>query len=427
MKTKSNSYYIQIIYSLLIGFITLRCFLNGVSTTVTRILELIMLSLIIYYYIKCKPSIKFTGKFINIILIVLFIWSFFIIWRGNWSVGIKQAIFNIIDLRGVSLYLLPFLLFLPYDIQSIKKIFYVFFYSSLLSFPLWLINIDLLNQAGSETAFKAEGIAIYLPFLAAFLMMYSPSFNWKKNIIIKIVFVIYLMLMLLNARRNVCFSLLCYGLIAYYIHFHFINKRHMLYNIILLLFATLTVLLLINNVDDIKKGSLSYMSNRINQDTRSEVEALFIYDFNKSPITDWIFGRGMHGTYYQERINSQTNLLETDRSAIETGYLDIILKGGIIYVLLIIIILVTAIWKGLRSGKMLGVSCGLFLTTYMIDLYSTCPISIFSIRAILFWFCISICYRKERYIGVKIIRRLKNKWFIDYESDLVCKHPMRCF
>lgn len=407
MNTKSKSTYIQIIYSLLIGFITLRCFLDSISTTVTRTLECIMFILIIYYYIKCKPSIKFTGKYINIILILLLIWSSFIIWRGNWNVGIKYTIFNIIGSRGVSLYLLPFLFFLPYDVQSIKKIFYTFFYGTLLTFPLWLLNINQLIQTGSDTSYRAEGITAYLPFFAAFLMIYSFAFNWKRNIIIKVVYIVYFFLMLLNARRNVSFSLLCYGLIAYYIYYHFINRKSLLINSIVILFSVSTVLLLVNNTGILKESPFGFMSKRIGEDSRSGVEELFLYDFNKSPITDWIYGRGMHGTYYQETINSQTGLLETDRDGIETGYLDMVLKGGIIYVLLIIMIILPAIYKGLRSRKILGVSLGLILASYLIDMYTTCPITFFSIRAILFWFCISICYRNERYIGVNTLRLFK--------------------
>jgi hypothetical protein len=404
MKIHSNAIYIQRIYALLICFIALNSFLNGfVSSTIIRTLECVIFGFIVYYYIKCRISMRSTGKYANTMMALLMFWCLFIVWRGNWNVGIKQMVFNIIDSRGLSLYLLPLLFFLPYNIISIKKILNVFFIGAILSFPLWFLNSKYLIQVNS---FHGESIAVYLPFLSAFLMMITPSLSRTKILIIVVVYAVYFLLMLLNARRNVSFSFFCYGLMAYYIYLRFVNHRRALSNIIMVLFSLLLALLVLNSIDSLSHGTFSYMGKRIGQDSRSGVEALFISDFNKSPVSEWICGRGMSGTYYQEILNIETGMLQTGRIGIETGYLDMILKGGIVYVLLILMILIPAIYKGLKSGKMFGVSCGLFLSLYIVDMYTTCPISIFSIRAILFWSCISICYRKERYIDIGTLRKL---------------------
>lgn len=74
------------------------------------------------------------------------------------------------------------------------------------------MNYSDLVQIGT---YKAEGIGSSLPFLSAFLLGLSAYFNKKQRNINIIIWAIYFMLMMLNARRNVSFTLLLYAVIAY--------------------------------------------------------------------------------------------------------------------------------------------------------------------------------------------------------------------
>lgn len=387
---------------LLVTFHVFALFFEGISTTLCRAFELLTFFIIILYYLKSKPTLQETGKYINTIMVLLLIWSFIIIIRGNWNLGTKELIFNVISSRGVILYLLPFIFFLRYDVNSIKSILTIFFYAALLSFPLWVLNSNDLIQSGNIISYRSEGIGGYLQFFAGFLLFMSLIFNYRKKGLIMAVFAIYLVLMLLNGRRNVVFSLCLYGCLSYLLYIIFSAKKEK-YGIVILTVLSLSVLSLyiISNLD-INKGFLSYFVERLGADTRSGVTAVYFYDFNHSPKSDFIIGRGMSGTYYfnsvQDRITGEVLI---DRPGIETGYLDMILKGGLVYDILIMLVLIPGIFKGLKSKQFLGTACALFLLTYLIDLYSTAPISIFSPRALLFWFCISICYRKERYLNVE--------------------------
>ena len=64
--------------------------------------------------------------------------------------------------------------------------------------------------------------------------------------------------------------------------------------------------------------------DRIDADTRSGVEDDFFRDF--TGVEEWLFGRGMDGTY---RSPSVAELDTMNRRGIETGYLNIILHGGL--------------------------------------------------------------------------------------------------
>ena len=119
-------------------------------------------------------------------------------------------------------------------------------------------------------------------------------------------------------------------------------------------------------------------------------EELFFADFANSPITDWIFGRGMDGGYYQITIDAETGEISDNRTAIETGYLNMILKGGMVYDVVIILIMLLAVRRGYGRKNRTCSFLATILLTYFIDLYTTNPVCAFSVRSILFWFCISV-------------------------------------
>lgn len=89
------------------------------------------------------------------------------------------------------------------------------------------------------------------------------------------------------------------------------------------------------------------------ESTREEFMNAMVQDFNANPLS-WIFGRGVNGCY-----SLKGNLL---RSSIEWGYMWLILKGGLIYLVLYVYVLLKAFYKGFRKSsnafaKALGFLC----------------------------------------------------------------------
>lgn len=58
---------------------------------------------------------------------------------------------------------------------------------------------------------------------------------------------------------------------------------------------------------------------------------------------DWLLGRGMSGTYKSPSAAADD---VANRSLIETGYLHLILKGGILLLIPYLIILINSVYKG---------------------------------------------------------------------------------
>jgi hypothetical protein len=139
-----------------------------------------------------------------------------------------------------------------------------------------------------------------------------------------------------------------------------------------------------------KNGLFSYMTERLDEGstaTRDGVEASFYKDMT---IQDWIIGKGINGSYYCPDID------ESDyRTGIETDYLSIILKGGIISLGLLLLITIPAIFKGIfYSRNILSKASGIWILFYLFDLYPA-PVTDFTLNYLLVWVSIGICYSKS--------------------------------
>lgn len=415
MNDKTERLYIKRIYLLLIAFISLNQYLvEFLPSTIIRTMELCCLIGVLFYEYKLSLHHRLISlpSPLKLFYIALLIISLGIIIRSNWPNNIKDILLTIISPSQVMAFILPFIILPLPNSKHIMTILRCFYFGAILVIPIWILNSNQLIQADS---FGGERIGAFLPFFAAFLLGFLPLFPQKKRFIIVVIWGCYLFLMLLNARRNVSFSLCLYGLFFFCIsNYEKIKKsKLMLFPItavVLLLSAIITI-----NLDSITQDIFPNMYKRINEDTRSGVEKLFVADFINSPIEDWIAGRGMDGGYKQETLNEETGEISAIRNVIETGYLHMILKGGILYVLTIIAIIFFALKRVKRNRYCIFIF--LILASYLIDNYTTNPISLFSVRSIIFWFCISILTQNK-------VNNLNNK---RDENIMVNKHSMRIY
>lgn len=392
--TRTELKYIKNVYVLLFVIILINPILKDIITitTVLRSAELFCYIGVFYYKYKlykggCLRTISGYEKFL---FVLLFIVSIGIIFRGQWPASPKDFMLHILTTPK---YLLPFIIIRLPNEKYFKELLNLFFKISLLVIPLWIMNYSDLVQIGT---YKAEGIGSGLPFISAFLLGLSIYFNKKQRNINIIIWAIYFILMMLNARRNASFTLLLYAVIAYIFTSLSSIKKNVAKTVIVYLFSILIGLILLINFDSLASGVFNNMANRANEDTRSGVEELFFADFSNAPISDWIFGRGMDGGYYQPTKNEETGEIADNRTVIETGYLNMMLKGGIIYDATIILIMLLAIKRGFTKHNSINKYISIILLTYFIDLYTTNPVCAFSVRSILFWFCISILLNEQK-------------------------------
>jgi hypothetical protein len=120
---------------------------------------------------------------------------------------------------------------------------------------------------------------------------------------------------------------------------------------------------------------------------------------------DFLFGRGLNGTYFSNifvevmnDVNLTRNSLEVKpghRREVECGYLQTILKIGVFGLILKLILAVPAIFLGLfRSNNFFVKGCACIILEWLISMYPS-ALPEYRFTYILFWLCIGVCLSRE--------------------------------
>ena len=117
------------------------------------------------------------------------------------------------------------------------------------------------------------------------------------------------------------------------------------------------------------------------ENTRSGVEDSLYEDLE--PI-DWIIGRGWFGCYYD-------SMFKEYRMGIETGYLTLLLRGGVFYLLLYLWVLAISVYKGLaKSNNTLVKTCAIYIAIQILILYPG-GIPNLSLNYLFIWIGVYLC------------------------------------
>lgn len=134
------------------------------------------------------------------------------------------------------------------------------------------------------------------------------------------------------------------------------------------------------------KGLFAEIAGRAGDNTRGYVFLFFFWDMLQTPL-DIIFGRGIRGVYECPGVG---NGYDTTRPDVENGILQLMLKGGVIYILIYCTTLVTAIRQAWRSTNQL---CKASIFIIAVQLFDMLPFGLHAVGAKTFiiWMCVSIC------------------------------------
>lgn len=350
-----------------------------------EIVILMQLFVCCWHVFSHKADVHY-GKVAQVLWCALAAVSIGIIVRGDYGGGLLKFLLKFKYGYGLMVYLLPAVILPLPNLKYFDAILSVLFKLQLLVIPLWMIGFS--PDGLVREVFYGERIGVYLPVISAFLLGFLRLLSPSRRIVTFCIYLIYLLLMVLNARRNMVLSLGLYGLVAIIVNVLFSdNKKATLIMLVALLFSAVTIGA---NFERLSTGILSNLMDRGMEDTRSGVEMIFLYDFSNSPATDIAFGRGIDGTYYQEMVDKDTGEVTYDREGIETGYLHMVLKGGVVYVVLLIAMMMTAIVTGCRMRRRYLAYLSLVMVIFLVDSYTSNPICTFSIRTVIFWLSLSL-------------------------------------
>lgn len=141
-------------------------------------------------------------------------------------------------------------------------------------------------------------------------------------------------------------------------------------------------------------GTFSTITSRAGENTREDVMLDFLLDMGNPK--DLLIGRGFYGTYYCPNVDKDSDTGESDdnREVIENGYLQIILKGGIIYLLLYMMLMIPAIVKGVKAPNQLSKACAVIVFVQLVDML-VFGVPTFNIKTFMIWMAVSVCYNKR--------------------------------
>lgn len=238
---------------------------------------------------------------------------------------------------------------------------------------------------------STKGISSLAPAaIVIFFKKYLAANKWKMY------FIAYIGSLLISAylaRRGGLTMSLLYLVVCWLMYAVADKNTSKIKLVILGLLIVMIVFMLFNNLSD---SFFSTLTKRGNEDTRGGVEDSFMLDVFASD--DWILGRGWFGQYYESNLGIY-------RGGIETGYLSLILRGGIVYLIPYTLMLFISFVNGyFRSNNLLCKSFALMCVMQLVSLY---PYGwpAFNFMHFIIWLGVWICnnskYRKMSDCSIK--------------------------
>ncbi|MEO6813710.1 MAG: hypothetical protein ABI172_07250 [Ginsengibacter sp.] len=344
----------------------------------------------IFYTIVNLIQYKFDNQYLKIVFSLYCAWLFTVILRGfilDYSF-LKDFLFN--PDVGM-LYFSPLILLFPRNLIFLKRVFDVIIIFGIfyLIFDVLFVK-DLLSSDRSNMT--GQGMVEFfsiLSFPSGFLILTYAYHSKPKQILAIFVLFFAILFAIVRARRGLILMYSSLFLFSYVV-FIVTAKR----KILALYLTSLLLLLGIFYFSKIYKFNESpifgYISDRGSEDTRTGIE---LYFYNDMKTKDWILGRGINGEYFCP--NVEENQVTNYRNGIETGYLQTILKGGIISLGLFLLIAIPAIIRGLFNSKnLLSKAAAIWILMSILNSYPA-VINSFSLNYLIVWISIGICYSKE--------------------------------
>jgi len=335
---------------------------------------------------------KFDSNYLAVIYTLYCIWLLSIIIRGlPFDTPYTQFLLFNGDF-GILPYFVPLVLLFPRDLEFYKKLFNVITIFGILYlvydilFAKILLSSDrtpnLVNQNAVERFTKCLSIPIGF-------LLFTFNYHSKKRKLFAIgIILIDLLLTIYRARRGLVF--ICSTTIVFSFLLYLVLSRTKLLIVVFSILLAFFALNFISAYTHNKNNIFTFLVERSEEDTRTPVEECLFADMGTQ---DWVIGKGLKGDYYCPYVDEDD--ITGYRDSIETDYLNIILKGGVINLGLLLLILVPAIFKGLfYSRNTLSKAAALWILLWMICLYPA-NVATFTLNYILVWISVGICYSRD--------------------------------
>ena len=346
--------------------------------------------LIIYFFKKIRKNIN-TAFYFKVVFFLLIVWSSYTILR---SISLDSK--SLITLFGHYLmawaWLTPLAIVFGFNISNWLKSFDFFckllFIGSILALGSYFYSLDTVY-----------GIIEWMAFLPFLLLTHIYQNKRNKKIIVFSIFS-YIFLTYVGAQRaNILFLTLLF-LFPYFYYLR--NKQTNNVKKGVIYFGTFILIIIVA----IQFQNITYKvleNKELTTDTRS---FLFLEIFSDLSHEEEVFGRGALGKYYSPHFAyTEKNGLPGDspmRSVSEVGYLQMILKGGYVMMILYLLILLPAAYLGIfKSNNIIAKMSGYLILSYLV-LWGVSYYPVYSAEYILLWMATGTAISKSA-------RKMKNQ------------------
>lgn len=336
-----------------------------------------------YSYIKLI-KVKIPGNYLSVVFPLFMLWQLYIIMRGIQNFNFEMLLNVLFSPYYFLHYLIPLIILIPANVFFAKRIFNLFVLLSILLFLVFLVfRNDLLytNLNFSEQTIWTLGTG------AGFLLLTWSYQNTKIRVLAFLTVLLSLFVATVMARRNIMLTFS--NFLIFSVFLILFNSKQSIRSKVYFLTAIIVVAIISFNVFFNYQDKLfSRISGHITENTREIIYAAFFKDMT---MNDWIVGKGFLGEYYCPGAEEGKDT----RFIIESGYLQTILKGGIINLFLFLSIALPAVYLGIiKSNNIISRASGTIVLLWLIDMFPW-GMPAMNIRYILVWTCIGICYSKE--------------------------------
>lgn len=358
--------------------------------------------LLVYFLSKCKGQRlwNFLDKDIKLVLFFLFLWCFITAFRGILQeLSFRGFVLMFVENNRILCYLTPLFLLIPFNECTLKKLKKWGFINL---FVFLIINIYFIRifsaQSEADVVQNSDisiqhyiSIAQLLPKGICFLAFYfiAGYFTKYEKRIFYVFLVLAMLAPLLMGRRSAAATvLLIIGL--------FIIEKIRYNKLYLFAFLFLCYILysLFVAYETAIENMFPMLFSRLYDDTRTWLENEFYRSF-RNDTTSWIFGRGSLGTFQSSEYGN--------RSLVETGYLDMILHGGILLLISYVYVLFMGFIRGfLMSRNKLINGMALFLLANIFLLYPGGHMTL-DFQAVCIWLSVACCCCRRTRNGVKLM------------------------
>jgi hypothetical protein len=341
------------------------------------------------YCFKYKKINPLKGK-IRIVFNAYLFWTIGIIIRPIFSVqGYSENSIFPYATYGVTSYLLPLIVVLGTGIISLPKLFKIIFVFSIIGATFFVLSFSTMQAVvlsgiswGTDGEIGMVQLAdqyyYWFGISSLSLLCYEfVSYKYKWGAIFSSLLMMLLMLFL--ARRGGIFMFALYFLGMFYLNINQTKSKNRIVKLLFVFALISTVFILAqNNLNSV----FSNLLNRIDEDTRSGVDKELIK--NLTTENAWLFGKGIEGTYKSANF-------AMPRYTHETGWLYLILKGGIIYLSLYVSLLLHAAYIGFfKTKNRLTKALALYMLFHVIFLVPY-GLPSFGLEYLFVWIAFALC------------------------------------